>query len=152
MNDRTLERYLNSCYTETRAIIRRKKINKDDSWFVYVLSLVNGKYYVGQTQNIFIALYQHNQRDGAMWTTTHPMQGILKIAYNCKKDDDLKHITYEMMREHRWNNVRSSKFNRVNITHAPSDFASYDFDSYDVEYDYFTPTQLNDVYNKFVHL
>lgn len=135
--------YLDACFTESESILQRKLHNPRDYWFVYTLQLAGKKVYVGQTQNIYAALYQHKNKEGAQWTTLHEYQDVISVAHKCHKELDLKHLTFLAMREHGWQNVRSSRFNRVNMSKMPGDYPQYNFDSHDVTYEFMTDRRLD---------
>jgi len=76
-------------------------------WFVYVLKLKNGKYYVGSTNNLQRRLDQHHQGKNLATKHLRPIELLWykkfaevsearKMEYYIKKQKDRKYIEYIM--------------------------------------------------------
>jgi curved DNA-binding protein CbpA len=85
-----------------------------DEWFIYVLSLTGGKYYVGLTKNYskgrLAAHFSETSGKGAKWTKRHkPIQGapvfLRPVAPGSPRFDEDKE-TKEQMKKHGIKNVR----------------------------------------------
>lgn len=58
---------------------RRKKSEQKTNWFLYVLELENGKWYVGITRNIQKRINSHCIGTGANWTRVHPPISVVEL-------------------------------------------------------------------------
>lgn len=90
-------------------------------WTIYVLRLVNGKYYVGRSNilNINRRIRQHCLVDGAQWTKLYKPVAILEFLDFCPGYvETLKTIEY--MRKYGWRNVRGGGYAGANLTDPPS--------------------------------
>jgi len=79
---------------------------------VYILKLVQNKFYVGKTKNAVSEtsrLLSHIRGTGAYWTRKYPPIEILKIYKNCDDFDELKY-TLDMMYNHGIDNVRGAEY------------------------------------------
>jgi len=53
--------------------------------FIYILSLQNGKYYVGKTSNPSFRLDQHFNLEGSNWTKKYKPIKVIDIIYDAVK-------------------------------------------------------------------
>lgn len=79
---------------------------------VYVLRLVQNKFYVGKTRNRVSEtrrLLAHMRGKGAWWTRKYPPVEVLEVHHDCDDFDELK-FTLNMMYEHGIDNVRGAEY------------------------------------------
>ena len=94
------------------------KVRKKDTvakYYTYVLLLQNGKFYVGNTDNIYMRLYHHftMSQFSAAWVRTHgPVVRVVEILRNCKKEDE-HYKTMQYCSMFGCENVRGSWYSRV---------------------------------------
>tara|TARA_B110000208_G_scaffold99250_1_gene123939 strand:+ start:2934 stop:3230 length:297 start_codon:yes stop_codon:yes gene_type:complete len=86
------------------------------NYFIYILKLEEKKYYVGYTNNIDATLQYHNNGYNN-WTKNYK---IVKVKKLIKIKDNLceiktKEKTLELMKKYKWQNVRGSIWNKINI-------------------------------------
>ena len=85
------------------------------SRMTYVLQLADGKFYVGMTYNLNQRYAEHIQGRGAKWTRLHRPVRILSVEVG-----DLEYeVTLRLMREKGWQNVRGSKYCKIDMTAPP---------------------------------
>jgi predicted GIY-YIG superfamily endonuclease len=48
-------------------------------YFIYILKLVDGKYYVGLAKDLYKRLEQHFNRKGSKWTTLYQPISVEKV-------------------------------------------------------------------------
>ena len=90
-------------------ICKRKKVKE-----VYVLELVNYKFYVGESYNKKRRIWVHENGNGSSWTKKHGV--IQELKPITKKQDVFWELneTLEMMNLHGIDNVRGSMFSNPN--------------------------------------
>ena len=96
-----------SCHTNPRY---RK--NKE----VYVLKLVKGKYYVGESRDVRHRIWSHVNHNGSVWTRKY---GVIKRIPTLTKEIDTfweLNETLEQMKIHGINNVRGSMFSNNQLS------------------------------------
>ena len=84
------------------------------NFFVYVLVLEHGKYYVGGTFDLGKRLQQHIDGNGSEWTKIHNPIGTLKIMENCSPSDEEK-VTLDMMAKFGIDNVRGGSHCQIEL-------------------------------------
>jgi hypothetical protein len=77
--------------------------------YIYVLELVNKKYYIGRTLNPAFRLEQHFNSFGSQWTQKYKPIKVLQIIQNCDNFDEDKY-TLKYMEKYGINNVRGGPF------------------------------------------
>jgi hypothetical protein len=82
---------------------------------IYILELIDNKYYVGKTNNIQTRLFQHTNKYGSMWTKIYKPIKIKEIMFNCDDFDEDKY-TIKMMSIYGINNVRGGSFVKMNLS------------------------------------
>ena len=109
-----------------RTLVDLKKTHFNGKFFyVYVLMLDNYEIYVGQTNNIYLRLFQHAVGEGARWTAERgPIRAILEIVINAK-DEDEKYKTLEYMHKYGYESVRGSYWTRGDLKGPPRDLESF---------------------------
>jgi len=76
---------------------------------IYVLELVDGKYYVGKTNNPGFRIEQHFHSGGSMWTRKYSPVRILELINDCDDYDEDKY-TRIYMDKYGIENVRGGSF------------------------------------------
>lgn len=79
---------------------------------IYVLKLVNDKYYIGKTSNTSFKLDQNFNNNGCEWTKKYKPIEIVELFSNCNNNDEDK-ITIQYMGFYGINNVRGGKFSKI---------------------------------------
>lgn len=80
--------------------------------FIYILKLLDNKYYIGKTNNINKRLKQHFANKGAQWTKKYSPIKIDKIIYNKDIFDEDK-WTLHYMNDKGIHNVRGGSFSNI---------------------------------------
>lgn len=83
--------------------------------YIYVLSLVNNKYYVGKTKNISNRLENHFADSGSYWTKKYKPISVLEIYENCDVYDEDKY-TIMYMNKYGIDNVRGGSFTTLYLS------------------------------------
>ena len=106
----------NSTLTDSEPI-RSSTNSQTTSLKVYVLKLVQEKYYVGKTTKVNIRLDQHFQATGSEWTKRYPPELVMEIIDNADDFDEDK-IVKRYMSNYGINNVRGGSYSRLKLTSA----------------------------------
>lgn len=85
------------------------------SLFLYILSLENGKYYIGKTDDVNRRFLEHMSNKGSEWTKKYKPVEILEVIDDCDEFDEDKY-TFKMMALHGIDNVRGGSFVQINLT------------------------------------
>lgn len=80
----------------------------DGKEYVYVLRLMNDKYYVGWTEHFLDRMKDHFLNGGSLWTKKYKPIEVVKMFRGNKLDEDRETLT--MMMEHGIENVRGGKW------------------------------------------
>ena len=83
---------------------------------IYILKLMNNKYYVGKTKYISHRMLDHFSNNGSTWTKKYKPIEILQIYRNCDELDEDKY-TIKCMSKYGINNVRGGIYCRMNLNH-----------------------------------
>jgi len=83
--------------------------------FIYILQLLNNKYYIGKTLNPYIRIQNHFNNIGSAWTKKHIPLKIVEIIPNCSDYDEDKY-TRIYMDKYGIENVRGGSFSRINLS------------------------------------
>ena len=81
---------------------------------VYIIECMNGKYYVGKTDNIEYRLNQHQSGYGSEWTRIYPPIKVLETFKNCDGYDEDKY-TLKTMEKYGIENVRGGSWSKVEL-------------------------------------
>lgn len=85
---------------------------------IYILKLVENKYYVGRSkpENLFIRLKEHFEggENASSWTTIYKPIEILEVLKNCDPFDEDKY-TLKYMQTYGIRNVRGGSFSKINL-------------------------------------
>lgn len=57
------------------------------SYYIYVLVLEHGKYFIGRTNDIMRRFHDHSMGIAGEWTKTHKPQGVERIIENAGRVD-----------------------------------------------------------------
>lgn len=82
--------------------------------FIYSLSLKNGRYYIGRTENWRQRLEQHKIGVGSAWTQMHPFIEVEEVVEGDKYDEDSMVIRY--MDKYGIENVRGGVYSNPVLT------------------------------------
>jgi predicted GIY-YIG superfamily endonuclease len=83
--------------------------NKD---YVYVLKLVDDRYYIGRSQNIVQRIEDHFSGNGSIYTKKYKPLSVVEIVEE-KTIDDEKNKTIEYIEKYTWEKVRGYTWCRV---------------------------------------
>lgn len=83
--------------------------------FIYILKLIDNKYYVGKTTNPKFRLDTHFNSYGSAWTAKYKPIKVLEIVKNCDDYDEDKY-TLKYMEKYGINNVRGGSFCEIKLT------------------------------------
>ena len=64
--------------------------------YIYILQLINNKYYVGKTIDPNFRLDQHFNSDGSIWTRKYKPIKVVEIIPNCDNFDEDKYTLKTM--------------------------------------------------------
>ena len=83
--------------------------------YIYVLELVENKYYVGRTGNILKRIEQHFTGCGSIYTMTYKPIKVIEILEEFTKQDE-RNKTLEFMEKYGWENVRGAGWCSLKIS------------------------------------
>lgn len=75
--------------------------------YIYVLKLIDNRYYVGRTGNILTRIKQHFTNGGAIYTKKYRPLKVIEIEEEKTRDDE-KIKTLAIMEKYGWENVRGA--------------------------------------------
>ena len=76
---------------------------------IYVLKLIDDKYYVGKSKHYKFRLKDHFNHSGSAWTMKYKPTDVLELFHNCDDFDEDKY-TIKFMKEYGIDNVRGGSF------------------------------------------
>ncbi len=82
---------------------------------IYVLKLINNKYYIGRTNDISRRIGQHLEGKGSFWTKKYTPISLIKVYENISIFDEDK-ITKEYMNKFGIDNVRGGSYSQEIIS------------------------------------
>jgi len=82
--------------------------------YIYVLQLVEDRYYIGRTTNILNRIEQHFIGYGAIYTKKYKPIKVIEIVEELSKDDE-KNKTLEIMNKYGWEKVRGAQWCSLEI-------------------------------------
>ena len=91
--------------------------------YIYVLKLVGGKYYVGESRNLTARLMMHFIGHGAKWTKLHKPVAVMQVLEAETKDDE-KYKTLEMMKRY-GDAVRGSVWRQKHMSSPPEELRAF---------------------------
>lgn len=91
--------------------------------YIYVLKLIDDRYYVGRTGNILRRVNQHFKGYGAKYTKTYKPLKVIEVTDELTKEDERK-VTFKYVEKYGWDKVRGSYWCSVNMKRAirPRDY------------------------------
>ena len=130
--------------------IRREylRLKKDAraKFYTYVLQLQDGKFYVGNTDNIYCRLTDHMlmSQSSALWVRHHgPVQAVLEVSRNSAADDE-HYKTLQYMSMYGWQNVRGSSYCKLQMCNPPEALRGF-ARTRDGEFEYLTRKEIDAV-------
>lgn len=124
----------------------RLKQDTHAKYYTYVLQLQDGKFYVGNTDNIYTRLLDHMlmTQSSALWVRHHgPVQAVLEISRNSAASDE-HYKTLQYMSMFGWENVRGSSYCKVQMYNPPEALRGF-ARSRDGEFEYLTREEIDAV-------
>lgn len=85
--------------------------------FIYILKLIDDKYYVGKTDNPKFRITEHFNHNGSMWTTKYKPLELIELIPNCDDYDEDKY-TIKFMNLKGIDNVRGGSFCQLVLDQA----------------------------------
>lgn len=86
--------------------------------YVYVLELVDNRYYIGRTSNFIQRMNEHFIEGGALYTKKYKPIKIKEVVEETSKYDE-RDKTLEYMHRYGWENVRGYAWCRENLSKMP---------------------------------
>jgi len=74
-------------------------------YYIYVLQLIDDRYYVGRTGNILRRIEQHFTGCGSLYTMMYKPIKVIEVTEEFKKEDE-RNKTLEIMSKYGWEKVR----------------------------------------------
>lgn len=131
--------------------IRREysRVKKDQTakFYTYVLQLQDGKFYVGNTDNVYTRLMDHKQMSpsSALWVKHYgPVQRVVEVSRNSGKHDE-HYKTLQYMDMMGWQNVRGSSYCKVQMFNPPDALRTFSR-TRDGEFEYLSREEIEDVF------
>ena len=124
----------------------RFKRDPGAKYYTYVLQLQNGKFYVGETDNIYTRLLDHKlmTSSSALWVKHHgPIERVVEVCRNSGKADEL-YKTLQFMTMFGWENVRGSSYCKVQMSNPPEALKTFSRDR-DGEFEHLTREEIDGV-------
>jgi len=81
---------------------------------IYILRLLNNKFYVGKSMNPCKRIKEHFKNNGSVWTKKYKPIETIKIISDCDHYDEDKY-TKIYMEKYGINNVRGGSFTSINL-------------------------------------
>lgn len=75
--------------------------------YIYVLKLVEDRYYVGRTINIFRRIQEHFTDGGSIYTKKYKPLKVVEVEEETTTDDERK-MTFKYVEKYGWGSVRGS--------------------------------------------
>jgi len=76
-------------------------------YYIYVLQLIDDRYYVGRTGNILRRIEQHFTGCGSLYTMMYKPIKVIEVTEEFKKEDE-RNKTLEIMSKYGWEKVRGA--------------------------------------------
>jgi predicted GIY-YIG superfamily endonuclease len=83
--------------------------------FVYILKLIENKYYVGKTEDPETRIMNHFEKNGSAWTKKYKTIDVIDIIKDCDDYDEDKYVL-KYMKEYGVENVRGGSFCEANLS------------------------------------
>jgi predicted GIY-YIG superfamily endonuclease len=102
-------------------IIVRNCVMSRTTTSIYVLRLLNEKYYVGKSTNIQNRIMNHFSNQGACWTKKYKPLEVVEIMKNADPFDEDKKVKQYMMK-YGIDSVRGGSYSRIKLTTCEINF------------------------------
>lgn len=86
--------------------------------YIYVLKLVEDRYYIGKTSNILRRITDHFTNNGAIYTKTFKPIKVIEVEEELTNDDE-RNKTLLYMEKYGWENVRGSFWCSLKMRNPP---------------------------------
>ena len=87
--------------------------------YIYVLKLVEDRYYVGRTINIFRRIQEHFTDGGSIYTKKYKPLKVVEVEEETTTDDERK-MTFKYVEKYGWGKVRGSYWCSLEIKRWPN--------------------------------
>ena len=87
--------------------------------YIYVLKLVEDRYYVGRTINIFRRIQEHFTDGGSIYTKKYKPLKVVEVEEETTTDDERK-MTFKYVEKYGWGSVRGSYWCSLEIKRWPN--------------------------------
>ena len=87
--------------------------------YIYVLKLVEDRYYVGRTSNIFRRIQEHFTGVGSIYTKKYKPLKVIEVEEETTTDDERK-MTFKYVEKYGWGSVRGSYWCSLEIKRWPN--------------------------------
>ncbi len=87
--------------------------------YIYVLKLVEDRYYVGRTINIFRRIQEHFTGVGSIYTKKYKPLKVIEVEEETTTDDERK-MTFKYVEKYGWGSVRGSYWCSLEIKRWPN--------------------------------
>lgn len=87
--------------------------------YIYVLKLVDDRYYVGRTSNIIRRIEEHFTSNGSVYTKTYKPLKVIEIIEELGHEDE-KNKTLSYMKQYGFEKVRGYVWHRIKLLKDPS--------------------------------
>lgn len=131
-----------------RKMYQQTKRHPTARYFVYVLLLQDGKFYVGSTDNPYTRLWDHFQcsSNSALWVREWgPPVRVVEIARNCSPEDE-QYKYAEYADKFGWINVRGGGCCRLVMLREPTSVSQFARKPDSLEY--LTRAEIDDIVAK----
>lgn len=87
--------------------------------YIYVLKLVEDRYYVGRTINIYRRMREHFTAGGSIYTRKYKPLKVIEVEEETTTDDERK-MTFKYVEKYGWEKVRGSYWCSLEINRLPN--------------------------------
>ena len=113
---------------EARTSVKiRTALDRTHRYWVYVIELNGGNFYVGETDNVVKRLVDHvlSSKSSSQWVKLHGFRRVIEIVRNADADaEETKTLAWMTM--FGFERVRGASFTYPHITRAPFKLATFD--------------------------
>ena len=124
--------------------IRYRLCHKASRFWVYVLELNNGNFYVGETDNVWLRLVTHivGGPSAPRWVKRHGFRRVIEIVRNAEVDAETTK-TLHWMSMFGWERVRGAGWCALDMAGPPAALNTFDRATY--TYDHLSPMEVTRV-------
>ena len=114
-------------------------------YYIYVLKLVDDRYYVGRTGNILRRIEEHFTGIGAIYTMKYKPIKVIEVTEELTKQDE-RNKTLEVMTKYGWEKVRGAIWCSLEINKPNEKYKNKSFEKYNKKLNKLTKSiSLNDI-------